>query len=89
MKVELTKRFAKELDKLPRKIQLKVVEAIEHLGEADAFSELEDFKALSGYNNFYRIKLGQYRIGLFFDGDTFLIERIGVRGDFYKSYPPK
>jgi mRNA interferase RelE/StbE len=89
MKVALTKRFAKELSKLPRKIQLKVVEAIENLSETDSLGNIEDFKALSGYNNFYRIKIGQYRVGLFLDGDTFLIERIGVRGDFYKSYPPK
>ncbi len=89
MKVELTKRFAKELDKLPRKIQLKIIEAIENLSEADSFSDIDELKALSGYTNFYRIKLGQYRIGLFFNGDGFLIERIGVRGDFYKSYPPK
>ena len=89
MRVELTKRFAKELDKLPRKIQLKVVEVLENLDEADSLSDIEDFKALSGYNNFYRIKLGQYRIGLFLNGETFLVERIGVRGDFYKSYPPR
>ena len=62
--------------------------AIESIIAAVNFSDIPHLRQLSGYPNYYRLKIGQYRIGLFWDGEKFLIESIGVRGDFYKKYPP-
>ena len=87
MRVEDTKDFRKALKKLPTDIQKAALEAIEEIVEADAFADIRHLKALTGHPNYYRIRIRSYRMGLFWNGEIFILESIGVRGDFYKTYP--
>jgi mRNA interferase RelE/StbE len=89
MRYQDTKEFRKSLIRLPHSVQIQVIHAIENIEIAATFSEILHFKALKGYRNYYRIRISTYRIGLYWDGEKFLIESIGTRGDFYKTYPPK
>jgi mRNA interferase RelE/StbE len=89
MELQLSKPFNKALLKLPKNIQIQVLNVIENIEAADSFAEIAHFRALEGYSDYYRIRVGQYRLGLYWDGTTFTAERIGSRGDFYKNYPPK
>ena len=75
MRHEDTKDFRKELKRLPVAIQLEVIKAIENLDEAASFAD------------FHRIRVRSYRMGLFWDGEKFILEAVGIRGDFYKTYP--
>lgn len=87
MRHEDTKDFRKELKRLPVPIQLEVIRAIENLDEAASFADIHNFKALKGQADYYRIRVRSYRIGLFWDGEKFILEAVGTRGDFYKTYP--
>ena len=89
MRYQDTKEFRKSLTRLPKAIQIQVLEAIESIEEANTMNDIVNFKTLKGYRNYARIRVGNYRIGLFWDGAMFLIESVGTRGDFYKTYPPK
>lgn len=89
MRFQDSKEFRKNLAQLPNSAQLQAIEAIEKIEIATNFSDIPHLKPLKGYKNFYRMRVGSYRIGLFWDGQQFIIERIGTRGDFYKTYPPK
>ena len=88
MEIEIQKGFEKDARRMPTRIQQQAALAIQSIIIAVTFSDVPHLRQLSGYTNYYRIKIGQYRIGLFWDGKKFLIESIGVRGDFYKKYPP-
>jgi mRNA interferase RelE/StbE len=60
-RVELTKSAKKEFDKLPARIQNKVIEALSLLKEKP-LSDLLQTKRLKGALNLYRIRIGDYRI---------------------------
>ena len=89
MQIELTTNFKKKVRKLPNSVAIAVAQSIRATQQAASFSEIPNFKALKGYRNYYRIRVGDYRMGLFWNGEKFLLETIGTRGDFYKTYPPK
>lgn len=89
MRFQDTKEFRKSLTRLPNAVQIQALQAIENIEIATTFGDILHFKVLKGYRNYYRIRMGAYRMGLYWDGEKFLIESIGTRGDFYKTYPPK
>lgn len=87
MLFEDSKDFRKALKRLPIDIQNDAIEAIDNLADADTFAEIHHLKSLKGYPNYYRIRIRNYRMGMFWTGDRFLIQTIGPRGDFYKHFP--
>ena len=89
MRFQDTKEFRKSLVRLPNNIQISIIETLETIEKATNFNDIPHFKALKGHKNYYRIRIGTYRLGLYWDGDKFFIESVGTRGDFYKTYPPK
>jgi mRNA-degrading endonuclease RelE of RelBE toxin-antitoxin system len=42
---------------------------------------------LVGFTTAYRIRIGDYRIGIFFKEDTVIFARILHRKDIYKLFP--
>ncbi len=89
MQIQTTERFVKMLLKLPKNVQKSALEAIENVQAASNNLEIAHLKSLKGFPNYYRIRIGQYRMGIYWEGDMFIAEKITTRGDFYKGYPPK
>jgi mRNA interferase RelE/StbE len=59
--VRLSRRAAKDLDSLPKKTALRVIEALEQLG-ADPGSKAVDTKALVGRRPWRRLRVGEHRV---------------------------
>ena len=57
------------------------------LPESSSLNELSGVKAMSGYPDHYRIRLGQYRVGVVYDGETLDVMRVLHRRDFYRYFP--
>jgi mRNA interferase RelE/StbE len=56
--------------------------------EAKRLEEIPSINKLKGFANAYRVRSGQYRIGLIREADgTILIAAIDTRKDFYRSFP--
>ena len=87
MRFEDSLYFRKLLKKLPTDVQRDVVETIDNIANAETFADIKHLKSLKGHQDYFRIRIRSYRMGLFWDGEKFLIESIGTRGDFYKTYP--
>jgi mRNA interferase RelE/StbE len=88
MNVEFLKKFNKDLDKIDAKSILEnIEEIIEFVENAEHLSEIPNVKKLTGYKNAYRIRMGDYRIGIFFENDTVEFARIVHRKDIYKVFP--
>ena len=82
-----TRKFNKNLVKLPAADQIAVLDALDNIELAEAFGDIPNLKALKGYKNYFRLRVGNWRIGLFWTGNAFRVEDVGKRGDFYNRFP--
>ena len=88
MKVAFRQSFVRDLKKIKdRSILDRVKQVIERIEVVDTFQEVPNIKKLSGGNNFFRIRVGEYRIGIFFDADQVEFVRCLHRRDMYRYFP--
>ena len=88
-RIEYTKHFLKELAELPDELQKRVEKIVfEELMDANPF-ELRYIEKLTGYKAKYKVRIGDYRIGLTIDKVEKIITccRIAHRKDIYKIFP--
>ncbi len=87
--VEYTKRFLKELSKLPKEFQSKAEDIVfKDIVSSNPF-DLGCIEQMTGYPGKYKIRIGKYRIGITIDKQSQLIicQRIAHRKDIYKIFP--
>jgi mRNA interferase RelE/StbE len=88
MKILVNRVFLKELSKIPLKERHKVeILLFKEVENYTSPAQIPNFQKLKGYKNYYKIRFGDYRIGLKMEGDTLYFERILHRKDIYKFYP--
>jgi mRNA interferase RelE/StbE len=88
MKVKFEAKFAKDLRAIKdTKTLAKVKEVICECQAAENLFDLVHVKKLQGYTNFYRIRLGDYRIGIEIVNDEIIFTRFLHRKDIYKYFP--
>ena len=88
-KVEYKKRFLTELSKLPEDVQSQAEKVVfEDLICENPF-DLGYIEKMKGYPGNYKIRIGQYRIGITVDKQkTILVcNRIAHRKDIYRIFP--
>ena len=88
MELEFHNSFSKDIDKIKDKhIKNQCFELIEKLEALGSLSELPDVKKLKGFQYFYRIKMGDYRIGIEYRKSKVIFKRFLLRKDIYKYFP--
>ena len=88
MKTEFLRQFDKDLDSIDvQTVRSKLLKVIGNIDIADNIDNIENLKKLKGYKNCYRIRIGDYRIGLFIDSNTVEFVRIIHRKDIYRIFP--
>lgn len=88
MKAIFLKSFYKDIDKLhAQAIKEEVAEVIVKVKSASKLSDIKGLKKLKGYKIAYRIKIGDYRIGLLIEKNEIEFARILHRKDIYKVFP--
>jgi mRNA interferase RelE/StbE len=88
MKVVFNRKFTKDIDKLPNSaIKIRLAELIEFCEMAETTDNLPNLKKLVGFNNFFRLRMGDYRIGILLDEDCIHFIRILHRKEIYKAFP--
>ena len=88
MRVEFLERFSRDIDKIPVKsVKRSVARLILQIEAAESLSNIPQVKKLTGFRSAYRIRLGDYRIGIFVEGDLVQFARIVHRKDIYKVFP--
>ena len=88
MKVSFEASFARDLRGIRDKALLKRVEQV--IGEVKAATALSEIKSLikmRGSATFYRIRLGDYRIGIEVLEDEVIFVRLLHRRDIYRYFP--
>ncbi len=88
MRVEFLKTFSKDLDKVKNKsVKQSVIRLIEQMESVDTLDKIPNTKKLKGHTAAYRTRIGDYRIGFFFESSTILLARFLHRKDIYKIFP--
>ncbi len=88
MNVEFKKSFEKDLLKiLDADFLQRIQEAIEQVENAEKLNEVSNLKKLKGDGDYYRIRLGDYRIGIKFNDGIVSFVRILHRKDIYRYFP--
>ena len=89
MNVEFDSSFLKSLRKLKEvQIRMKVERLILALEQADALSKIKSVKKIVGHQRYYRIRLGDYRLGPEkISSDTVRLIVIAHRKDIYDIFP--
>ena len=71
MKIAFLERFGKDLDDIrDAKTQEKIATVIEEIENAGKLSDIKNVKKMEGYAISYRIRIGNYRLGFYFENDT-------------------
>jgi mRNA interferase RelE/StbE len=86
--VQFTESFVRDLRNIKDKgLLTRVRELIEVVEQAQHLGQVANLKKLRGGGNYYRIRVGDYRIGLTVEGDTITFVRFLHRKDIYRYFP--
>jgi mRNA interferase RelE/StbE len=89
MIVEFDKSFVKSLDKIKdsalyEKVELLILE----LERVQMVSEIKNTKKLKGYKSYYRIRIGDYRVGFdLINSGAIRLIIVARRKDIYRVFP--
>jgi len=88
MIVKIDKTFQKDVGKInDAKIKSAVAEMIKQIKAADTLIGISNLKKLIGYKSMYRIRLGDYRVGLEYANNEIVLIRFLNRKEIYKRWP--
>ena len=88
MKTEFLKQFIRDTGKLTsQNVRDEVIRAIQNVEDSGSTKDIRGLKRLSGYKNAYRIKIGEFRIGVFIEKGNVEFARVIHRKDIYKVFP--
>lgn len=88
MKVLFEKNFGRDLKKVKDKHLLKQIkDAIDQVESASSLSNVENLKKLQGFDLYYRIRVGDYRIGVEVSEGRVIFVCFLHRKDIYRYFP--
>ncbi|HRK28529.1 MAG TPA: type II toxin-antitoxin system RelE/ParE family toxin [Chitinophagales bacterium] len=88
METIFLKTFSKDLSQIKdHSIKPLIKSTIEQVEQAQTPQNIDDLKKLSGFKNAYRIKVKEYRIGVFIENDKVIFARVVHRKDIYRLFP--
>jgi mRNA interferase RelE/StbE len=89
VKIRIDKSFDKDVERIKdKKILKKLQSLISEMEQAETTQSLTSLKKIEGYQTFYRIKMGDYRLGFEASSnkEIFLV-RFLHRKDIYRYFP--
>ena len=88
MRIEFRSSFVRDLDRIrDRTLKDRVKQTIDQVERARSLEEIEHLRKLQGADRYYRIRLGDYRIGIVVEKDTVTFVRLLHRKDVYRHFP--
>ncbi|MBL0310061.1 MAG: type II toxin-antitoxin system RelE/ParE family toxin [Bacteroidetes bacterium] len=88
MKVEVQRSFEKDIEKVTdAKLAAQISAVIDELENCKSLSGLRHLKRMQTKGSYYRIRIGNYRLGLLQDKDKLILLRFMHRKDIYNYFP--
>lgn len=88
MNTRFESKFAKDLKEIrDRNLLVRLKQIILNCQQAESLTQISNLKKLQGYDNFYRIRLGDYRVGLEFVENEMILRDFCIEKIFINSFP--
>lgn len=88
MKVVYLRSFAKDLKKIRLKsLQRELQLTLEQLEQSSTLQDMPNLKKLTHEGSYYRVRIGDYRLGLMIENETVTVVRFLHRRDMYRYFP--
>ncbi|PQJ76927.1 type II toxin-antitoxin system RelE family toxin [Polaribacter glomeratus] len=88
MEILYLRQALKDVNKVKNsKLKTKLAEIISDIKSANDLSEISSVKKISGHPEAYRIRIGDYRLGIFYSDEIVTVARFLKRNDIYKLFP--
>lgn len=88
MQVEFLQKFSKDLDNVNQKsVKSGIVRLIALMESVRSLNEIPNLKKLTGFKSAYRVRVGDYRVGFFYENHKILLARVVHRKDIYRVFP--
>ena len=88
MNVEYSKSFKKDIETVnDQKVLARLKELLLSFEQITSLTEIQNLKKLKASGNYYRIRVGDYRIGLKFEENKLTLVRFLHRKEVYRYFP--
>ena len=90
MRLDIRPSFNRDLRRIhDRNARQRLTRKIEEIKAASSLTQVTNTLKMEGYDNdnHYRIRIGDYRLGIAVDGDVVILQRFGHRRNFYRGFP--
>ena len=88
MKTEFRNSFLRDLRGVrDRQILERIRATIEEIETAESLAAIPQLTRLQGGGNFYRIRVGDYRLGVLIENDSIIFVRCLHRREIYRYFP--
>jgi mRNA interferase RelE/StbE len=88
MKVKYSKKFLKQLAAIPSDIRSKIESFVfEELVSTLSIYEMGKVEKMKGYDGFYKVRFGNYRLGLVIENEIVAVKTVMHRREIYKFFP--
>jgi mRNA interferase RelE/StbE len=88
MKVLFEKSFGRDLKKInDKRLRKQVQEVIDQVKSATSINDLSNLKKMQGFDAYYRIRMGDYRIGIEISEGQVIFVCFLNRKDIYRYFP--
>lgn len=85
MNLQLSRAFVRDAGRLPENTSKLLRRILVEVRNAKSLYEINHCSKLRGKDDFYRIRMGNYRITFSFDGVSVVMKRVLSRGEIYKK----
>jgi len=88
MEIKIDKSFQKDTRRIKDKsILQRIANTVANVQRANTFEEIKNLKKIQGTQSMYRIRIGDYRLGIQVTDSTLVFIRCLHRKDIYKYFP--
>ena len=88
MKVIYLESFERDIKKLKQKrVKTSLLNMINDIKACESMDGIKNLKKIKGAKEFYRIKMGDYRLGIKIEKETITFVRFLHRKEIYRYFP--
>jgi len=88
MIIKVDKSFKKDFLKLKNKeIEYRILKKLNEIEKVKTINNISNIKLMKWFNNFYRIRIWNFRIWFKFENNEIILLRVRSRKDIYNIFP--